>query len=93
MINHQLTGDKPTIICTVCIERFDFDGSPWVSSFSSRAAAIEFKQKIEERLNRYSIADGFLVTIDAGPLDDEQYLDWLDDVYGEEDTHDDQENP
>ena len=82
--------DKPPRITTICIDRCDADYTPWVSSFSSRARAVEFKRKVEEKLDSYGVSDIFLVTMDSGELDDEQYLEWIDAEFREEEPEDDE---
>lgn len=82
--------DKPPRIYTVTLDRCDSEHMPWVSSFSSRTKAIEFKQKVEEKLDSYGVSNIFLVTMDSGELDDEQYLEWIDAEFGEEETHDEE---
>ena len=83
------TNDKPRIT-TITINRCDPDCLPWVSAFSSREKAISFKRKVEEKLEFYGKSDLFLVTMDSGELDDEQYLEWLDAEFGEEETRDEE---
>lgn len=80
------------IITTVTINRCDSDYTPWVSSFSSRALALSFKQRVEEKLDSYGVSGDFLITLDSGTLDDEQYLDWIDAEFGEEGTQNDEED-
>ena len=89
MTDRKPEAEKPRI-ATITICRCDPDCLPWVSSFSSREKALEFKRKVEEKLDSYGVSDGFLVTIDSGPLDDEDYLNWIDAELGKEETHDDE---
>ena len=81
---------KPQRITTICISRCDPECTPWVSSFSSRERAVEFQRKVEEKLDSYGVSGAFLITMDSGDLNDEQYLDWLDAEFGKEETHDDE---
>ena len=76
--------NKPQHIVTVCIDRSDIDGKPWVSAFSSRPKAEAFRQKLKDKLIAYGVSDLFIITIDSGDLDDEQYLEWIDQDFGEE---------
>ena len=82
--------DKPPRITTICISRCDPECTPLVSSFSSREQALEFQRKVEEKLDSYGVSGAFLITMDSGDLNDEQYLDWLDAEFGKEETHDDE---
>ena len=79
------------VITTVTIDRCDSEYTPWVSSFSSRALALAFKQKVEAKLDSYGVSGDFLITLDSGALDNEQYLDWIDAEFGEEETQNDEE--
>ena len=76
-------------ITTVTIDRCDSEYAPWVSSFSSRALALEFKRKVIAKLETYGISDVFVVFIDSGELNDEQYLDWIDNEFRKEENEDD----
>ena len=82
--------NKPPRIYTVTLDRCDSEHMPWVSSFSSREQALEFQRKVEEKLDSYGVSGAFLITMDSGDLNDEQYLDWLDAEFGKEETHDDE---
>ena len=82
-------AEDKTIITTIAVCRCDPDCLPWVSSFSTREKALEFKHRVEDKVDSYGVSDIFLVTIDSGPLDDEEYLNWLDAEFGKEEIHDD----
>ena len=59
----------------------------WTSAFSTREAAENFKVEVEAKLAEYGITTS-QVCLDSGYLDDDMYLDWLDDRYGSDDEMD-----
>ena len=72
-------------IWTVSIkDREDSDMDIWTASFSSEKAADAFKAAAEGKLQGYGVLNTVDVIKDCGFIDDESYLDWIDDRYGDE---------
>ena len=61
----------------------DPDCQPWTTVFTSRKRAEAFMQAAKDKLAQYDGADAVTVTLDAGLEDDEMYLDWIEERYGE----------
>ena len=56
------------------------EANVWVSSFDSRDKAESFQRKAEEKLRAMGAEEYFRVSIDAGAMNDEMYLDWIDNI-------------
>lgn len=56
----------------------------WTSAFSTRELAEEFMRAVRRKLAAYGVTT-VQVCLDAGDLDGDVYLSWLDDRYGGED--------
>ncbi|MDL2206548.1 hypothetical protein LJC33_06550 [Eubacteriales bacterium OttesenSCG-928-N13] len=69
-------------IWTVTIDHGYMNAQPWTSSFSTEAAAMKFKAKAEKKIKAHNIDDFVSAVIDSGYLDSEEYLEWLDETYG-----------
>lgn len=54
----------------------------WTTPFSSEQKAEVFVGKVNDRLAAYGVNDVH-VSLDSMPLDREDYLNWLDEEYGE----------
>ena len=80
-------------VWTVSIkDREDAEMDIWTASFTSERKAEEFKERAVEKLKRYGVFETVDVVIDSSYLDDDMYLEWIDDRYGEgkgEDSHED----
>lgn len=73
-----------TAIWTVSIkDREDAEMDIWTASFSTEVKADAFKAAVEEKLKGYSVLETVDVTKDCSELDDDMYLSWIDDRYGE----------
>lgn len=55
---------------------------PWTSSFSSERAADSFMDEAIRKLERYGMRENVSVIKDNMPLDDKEYLNWIDAEYG-----------
>lgn len=75
---------KPMIVWTVSIIDYDKDGYDiWTSSFPSEAAAMKFKEQAEAKFKKYGAWRTVVISIDRGALGSSEYLDWIDEVYGD----------
>lgn len=86
-ILQALIGEQPQrpTIFTVAIKNLECDEADiWISSFSTREAAEAFKQEAKRKLAVYNVTTA-QVCLDSGYLDDDMYLSWLDDRYGDDD--------
>lgn len=73
-----------TLIWTVSIkDREDEEMDIWTASFSTREQADAFKAAALEKLKYYGVHETVDVCIDCGYIDGEEYLDLLDERYGE----------
>lgn len=71
-------------IWTVSIkDRLEPEMSIWTTAFSTEKKADDFVEKAKERLKSYGALDTTDVIKDRSYLDDEMYLDWIDDRWGE----------
>ena len=71
-------------VWTVSIkDREDAEMDIWTASFTSERKAEEFKERAVEKLKRYGVFETVDVVIDSSYLDDDMYLEWIDDRYGE----------
>ena len=71
-------------IWTVSIkDRLEPEMSIWTASFSTEKKADDFAEKVKEKLKSYGAIDTTDVIKDRSYLDDEMYLDWIDDRWGE----------
>lgn len=83
-ILRALNGEQPqrTNVYTVAIKDLECsEADIWISAFSTREAAENFKAEAEAKLAEYGITTT-QVCLDSGYLDDDMYLSWLDDRYG-----------
>lgn len=71
-------------VWTVSIkDREDAEMDIWTASFSSEEKADSFKAAAEEKLKAYGVFGTVDVTKDCSTVDDDMYLEWIDDRYGE----------
>lgn len=83
----EVLNDRPQSqqIWTVSIkDREDDDMDIWTASFSSEKAADKFRTAAEEKLKGYGVLNTVDVIKDSGLIDDDAYLSWIDDRYGDE---------
>lgn len=72
-------------IWTVSIkDREDEEMDIWTASFSTEEKADAFKAAAEEKLKGYGVFETVDVIKDCSEVDDDMYLGWIDDRYGEE---------
>ena len=72
-------------IYTVSIyDMLDEDMDIWTASFTSRKKAESFMEAVEEKLSGYELDETVKVTFDSGVPNEDDYLGWIDDRYGEE---------
>lgn len=77
--------EKFSGIWTVSIkDRLEPEMSIWTASFSTEEKANAFVKKVKEKLKSYGALDTTDVIKDRSYLDDEMYLDWIDDRWSEE---------
>lgn len=82
ILDKQTDGAK---VWTVSIkDREDAEMEIWTTTFSTEEAADKFKTAAEEKLKSYGVYETVDVIKDAGMIDDDMYLDWIDDRYGDE---------
>lgn len=67
---------------SVTIWMADTEMDPWTSVFSNRDKAERFKEKAEKIIAEHGL--DLLVTIDAGDIDSESYLDCLEATFVED---------
>ncbi len=73
------------MVWTVSIQNLVNDEADiWVTSFDSREKADGFVEKVNAKTKSLGVEDGFRIHIDAGAMNDEMYLDWFDDLFGED---------
>ena len=72
-------------ITTVAITGTQPGAIPRVAAFGTRKEAERYRQRVLRKLEHYGIRDYYTVTVDSGPLDNQDYLDWIDEEFGEED--------
>lgn len=70
-----------TIFTVTIVDHGDDDCEPWVSSFSDRDKANAFISEAKARLKRFGADDHTTVSLDHGDLDDDEYLEWIDERY------------
>lgn len=71
-------------IWTVSIkDRLEPEMSIWTAAFSTEKKADDFVEKVKKKLKSYGALDTTDVIKDRSYLDDEMYLDWIDDRWGE----------
>lgn len=71
-------------IWTVSIkDRLEPEMSIWTASFSTEEKANAFMEKVKAKLKEYGALDTTDVVRDRSYLDDEMYLEWIDDRWGE----------
>ena len=74
-------------ITTVAITGAEPGAIPRVAAFGTRKAAEQYRRSMERKLESYGIRDYYTVSLDSGPLDDQDYLSWIDEEFGEEETY------
>lgn len=82
----EILDDRPQSqkIWTVSIkDREDAEMDIWTTSFSTEKAADAFKKSAEEKLKSHGVLNTVDVIKDCGFIDDEGYLDWIDDRYSD----------
>lgn len=57
--------------------------SIWTAVFSTEKKADDFVEKVKKKLKGYDALDTTDVIKDRGYLDDEMYLEWVDNRWGE----------
>lgn len=78
-------------IWTVSIkDRLEPEMSIWTASFSTEKKADAFIEKVKERLKKYDALETTDVVKDKSYLDDEMYLDWIDDRWCEYEEDEDE---
>lgn len=77
-------GKRETCWTVAICNPDNHDADPWVSTFSSRSNADNFMYVACERLSRYKAAANVMVSIDESEVDSRDYLDWIDEIYGDE---------
>lgn len=65
------------------VNMIDSDADVWNSAFSSSEKALDFKIKAEGWIEKHDLTGTLKVDMDSGRLDDESYLDMLEEEYGE----------
>lgn len=71
-------------IWTVSIkDRLEPEMSIWTATFSTEKKADDFIEKVKKKLKGYGVLDTTDVIKDRSYLDDEMYLEWVDDRWGE----------
>lgn len=65
------------------INMIDSDADVWNSAFSSSEKALDFKIKADKWIEEHNLTGTLKVDMDSGRLDDESYLDMLEEEYGE----------
>lgn len=65
-------------------ERDDPDMDIWTACFSTEKKADAFKAAAEAKLKGYGVIERVDVTKDCSTLDDDMYLDWIDERYGDD---------
>lgn len=77
---------EPARIWTVTIFNFiQTECEPWVSSFSTEKAALDFQMKAEQTIVNLKMENMLRVTIDSTILNSDTYLEELVNTYGDDD--------
>ena len=74
-------------ITTVAICATEPGAIPRVASFATRRTAEHYMERVKQKLEFYGIRDYYTVSLDSGPLDNQDYLSWIDEEFGEEETY------
>ena len=68
-------------------DREDPDMDIWTASFSTEEKVDAFKASAEEKLKAYGVFGTVDVTKDCSTINDDMYLDWIDERYGDPPDH------
>ncbi len=72
----------PKIHTVTIINTVDFDAAIWTTSFSSPHKANSYLDAVVNWIKRHGMDDVLKVETDCMELDSEEYLDWLEEEYG-----------
>lgn len=87
-VKHNPKNYQP-IVYTVAIKDLENDdGDIWISTFSTEERADKFAANAQRKLDEHGITT-VQVCKDAGHIDDDMYLDWLDERYRMKDADND----
>lgn len=84
LLCNNLANAKSRIWTVSIKDREDAEMSIWTTSFSTEEKADAFKAAVEEKLKGYGVLETVDVIKDCSELDDDMYLSWIDDRYGED---------
>lgn len=76
--------ENSKIYTVTIINTVDCDAANWTASFSSQDKASAYHDRVKDWIERHGLSDTLKIEEDCTELDSEEYIDWLEETYGNE---------